>query len=160
MRTLESVAQLPIPCLSMRARAVFDALVLCGRPIGTAEEVADRLGLRNRFDLARFLEHEGLPPLHELTDWVSLLCWVSEWERTGASLCKLAWRSGRQPAVCYRTVKRLTGVTWSAACSRGFLWISEQFLARCRRNLPPGRSTSRVSVLPYSSSTRTLGRDG
>src|SRR5712692_3302372 len=112
MSTLTSLLQATHPKLSLRARAVVDALFLSGGSIGTAHEVASRLGLRNRFELARLLKAEGLPPLHDLAAWASVVAWVQHAERTGQSLCQLAFRAHKDPAVCYRTVKRVTGLPW------------------------------------------------
>src|SRR6266513_1147314 len=64
------------PDLSFRSRAVVEAVFLSGGSIGTAQQVAPHLGLHNRFELARFLKREGLPPLHDLAAWASVLAWV------------------------------------------------------------------------------------
>src|SRR3989454_11246391 len=69
------VQALPIhksrPDLSLRCRAVVEAVLLCGGSIGTAGEVAPHLGLHNRFELGRLLKHEGLPALHYLAAWAN-----------------------------------------------------------------------------------------
>src|SRR5437879_2823992 len=100
------------PDLSLRSRAIVEAVLLSGGSIGTAQHVAPRLGLRNRFELARFLKREGLPPLHQLAAWASVLAWLECAERTGCSLCWLAFRARKDPAACYRTVRRVTGLAW------------------------------------------------
>src|SRR5215510_5695351 len=86
------------PSLSLRARAVIEAVVLSKGSIGTAESVARALGLSNRFRLARLLEREGLPPLHRITEWVTVLNWIACAERTHVSLCWMAFRCQRHPS--------------------------------------------------------------
>lgn len=49
------------PAMTMRARAIVEAIVLSHGSIGSAESVARALGFTNRFRLARFLHTEGLP---------------------------------------------------------------------------------------------------
>ena len=122
------------PDLSLRSRAVVEAVFLCGGSIGTAQQVAPHLGLHNRFELARFLKREGLPPLHDLAAWASVLTWVDRNELTGCSLCQLAFRARRDPAVCYRTVKRITGLQWHDLKRKGLAWVVERFVARCGTN--------------------------
>jgi len=41
------------------------------------------LGLKNRFKLARLLQREGLPPLHRLTEWITVMGWVGAAEEDG-----------------------------------------------------------------------------
>jgi len=120
------------PDLSLRTRAVVEAVLLCGGPIGSAQCVAPHLGLRNRFELARLLKREGLPPLHDLAAWASVLAWLDRAECTGSSLCELAFRARKDPATCYRTVKRVTGRRWVELRQLGSRWVIEQFVAHCR----------------------------
>lgn len=130
------------PDLSLLTSAVVDAIVLTQGPIGTAHSVARRLGLRNRFELARLLEAQGLPSLHHLAEWTTVLSWVLTAERSQVSLCWMAFRSHRHPSACYRMVKRVTGRRWEDVEARGFPWLMQEFLkyvrtcARRRRQLP------------------------
>jgi hypothetical protein len=112
---------------------VVEAVLLSGGSIGTAQQVARNLGLPNRFQLARMLKREGLPPLHELAGWASVLAWVDRVERTGCSLCQLAFRARKDPAACYRTVRRVTGERWQVIKVQGLAGVSERFVASCRR---------------------------
>jgi hypothetical protein len=100
--------------------------------IGPAECVARTLGLRNRFELARRLRREGLPSLHRLAQWASVLSWVRAAERDGAALCRLAFRSGRYPAACYRLVKDLTGRRWEEIRVLGARWVERELLREVR----------------------------
>lgn len=58
--------------------------------------------------------------------------WLSEAERTDASLFAIAARGGRCPAACYRLTKRLTGLTWTELRERGSHWAADQLVRRCR----------------------------
>jgi len=119
------------PTLPFRARAVLDGLVLGAGSIGLASRVATRLGLPNRFALTHLMHHAGLPALRELTGWVSVLTWTMAAEQTGASLLQLAVLHHRTPAVCYRLVKRVTGLSWRRVQTLGARWVMHEFLRRC-----------------------------
>src|SRR3989442_7711245 len=71
------VQALPIhksrPDLSLRCRAVVEAVLLCGGSIGTAGEVAPHLRLPNRVGLRPLLKHGRLPTLHYLAALASLV---------------------------------------------------------------------------------------
>jgi hypothetical protein len=120
------------PHLTLQTSAVVDAIVLSQGPIGTAQAVARELGLPNRFRLARLLETQGLPPLHRLAEWITVLAWVVTAERRRVSLCWLAFRSRRHPSACYRLVKRVTGLRWEEVESRGSAWLMQAFLRYVR----------------------------
>jgi len=129
--SLAGMLQASLPHLSLRARIVMDASLLSGGSIGTAQSVARHLGLSDRFALARLLKQQGLPPLHSLASWASVLTWVAHAERTGCSLCELAFRARKDPAFCYRTVKRVTGHRWKETRLRGLDWVLKLFVAHC-----------------------------
>src|SRR5262245_43221700 len=114
--------------MTLRARAVIEAVVLARGSIGSAEAVARALGLTNRFQLARFLHHEGLPPLHRITEWVTVLNWLECAEREQVSLCWMAFRSHRHPSACYRLVKRVTGRGWEDVLARGSDWALRRMM--------------------------------
>ena len=120
------------PDLSLRCRAVVEAVLLSGGSIGTAGRVAPHLGLHDRFALRRLLKSEGLPSLHVLAAWASVLTWLERAESTGSSLCQLAFRAHRDPATCYRTVKRITGLPWLEIRQRGSAWVVQKFMGQCR----------------------------
>ncbi len=118
------------PDLSLRCLAIVEAVLISGGSIGTASEVAPRLGLQNRFELRRLLQREGLPGLHVLAEWASVLAWLERAESTGCSLCHLAFRAHKDPATCYRTVKRITGLHWLEVRQRGFGWTIQRFIGQ------------------------------
>lgn len=115
-----------------RAQAVIDAMLLARGSIGPAGAVAKRLGFRNRFHLAAWFTRQGLPPLHELAGWISVLTWLEHRERTGISLCAQALHEGRDPGVCYRLAQRLTGASWGEIQAAGLSWALDRFAMRCR----------------------------
>lgn len=119
------------PDLSLRSEAVVGAVLLSGGSIGTAGEVAPYLGLHDRFELARLLKRERLPALHHLAGWASVLTWLEGTESTECSLCQLAFRARKDPAACYRIVKRITGLAWLEVRRRGSAWAIRRFMAQC-----------------------------
>jgi len=152
--------------MRLRARSVVEAILLTKGSIGSAECVASELGMKNRFQLARLLENEGLPPLHRLTEWVTVLHWIGSAEREKVSLCWMAFRSHRHPSACYRLVKKVTGHGWEDVLSRGSAWTLRQFLRELRtwgvrsaryhavtspRRLPPIATKGRMYWLTRSS---------
>jgi len=125
--------------MRLRARAVIEAVLLTKGPIGSAQAVARALGLSNRFQLARLLEHEGLPPLHRMTEWVTVLNWIDSAERERVSLCWMAFRSHRHPSACYRLVKKVTGHGWEEVLAKGSPWALRRFLSElhaCQKQSP------------------------
>jgi len=115
-----------LPWLCFRTRALLDAALLNRGAIGRAEQVAARLGLGSRFHLAKLLRAHGLPPLHRLSGWITVLNWALNWERRGAPLADSALREGMDPAAGYRLVRRVTGRSWSAVCTAGPRWLLSQ----------------------------------
>ena len=148
-----------VPPLSSRAQGLIDSMLRSRGSIGCAQTVASHVGLRDRFQLARWLVAEGLPPLHELAGWVAMLCWLERIERTGVGLCAVALSSGKDPAACYRLVRRLTGQSWGAVRALGLQWAVEQFAARCRLVARRWGVTRNGSVL-IAAGARLAGLDG
>ncbi len=109
--------------LSPASRTLLGLLLSSPPDIGPAGHVAKRLGLSSRFGLARLLKREGIPPLHQLNGWFSVLRWVSAFEREAVSLCRVAFISHKDPAACYRLVKRVTGRSWREVCALGSEWV-------------------------------------
>jgi len=114
--------------MALYPRVIIDAMLLAEHSIGSADQVADRLGLRNRFRLARLLKREGLPPLHRLAGWVTILSWVGRAEGQGESLCTIAFHSRRHPSACYRLVKEITGCRWEQLLANGSSWVQRELL--------------------------------
>src|SRR2546423_4593323 len=120
-----------LPHLSGPVRGVVGALVLSGGTMSGARRVARWAVLSSRFVLGRMMRRAGLPALHELAAWVRVFAWVTRAEQGTRSLFAIATHSGKSPAVCYRTVKRLTGLTWLESRSLGSSGILRLLLHRC-----------------------------
>src|SRR5467141_190929 len=106
---LTSLLQDSLPHLSYKGRAVLSALgCVNGRAPGSAE-LAAWLGFHDRYQFARAMRREGLPPLETLGGWARTLYWILESETSGATLRELAERDHLDPAVAYRLVRRVTG---------------------------------------------------
>ncbi|MGH7520871.1 MAG: hypothetical protein ACREMI_06305 [Gemmatimonadales bacterium] len=116
------------PQMALFPRAILEAILLTEGPIGSADDVARHLGLANRFKVARLLKREGLPPLHRIGEWATVLAWTIAAERERLSLCRIAFRSRRYPSACYRLVKEITGIGWEEVKGRGSAWVERQFI--------------------------------
>lgn len=128
---LTSVLQSALPHLSDHGRALLSALgCLNGHP-PCSQELAEWLGFHDRYQLARALRREGLPPLEVIGGWARTLYWMSEAETSGKSLRELAERERLDPAVAYRLVRRVTGRRWSEVRREGLAVTMLRFRDRC-----------------------------
>jgi len=116
------------PRMTLYPRAIVEAILLSEGSIGSAQLVAGLLGFRTRFQLARLLKREGIPPLHRIAAWSTILSWVLAAERDGTCLFRLAFRSHRHPAACYRLVKEVTGFSWTEVRKRGSTWVERMMM--------------------------------
>jgi hypothetical protein len=82
--------------------------------------------------LRRLLRADGLPPPHALGEWVLLLLWVSDYQEHPVSLLRLAKHYRKNPAACYRAVKRLTGLHWTEVRARRLDLVLRALLRRAR----------------------------
>ncbi len=113
---------------------------------GSAHEMALAVGLKNRFQLGRLLCREGLPCLEDLAGWIRVMLWVLEWENSRRSLSQAALGSVRDPATCYRTVERVTGLGWNQVRDLGSTWVLLTLVECCRREEPEVAETgSRIA---------------
>jgi DNA-binding beta-propeller fold protein YncE len=96
-----------------------------------SRELAEWLGFHDRYQLARFLRREGLPPLEVIGGWARTLYWILEAETSGMSLRELAERERLDPAVAYRLVRRVTGLRWSEVRDAGLAGTLLRFRDRC-----------------------------
>ena len=129
---LTALLETTLPRLSRNGRAIVDALGCFNGKPQSPSHVASLIGLRTRFQLARALRREGLPPLEELAAWTRVLYWLQEAHRSDASLLQLAQQAGIDPAVAYRLVHRTTGLRWLEARRVGLAAVVRRFRARCR----------------------------
>ena len=118
---LTALLETNLPRLSRNGRAIVGALGCFNGKPQSPSQVASLIGLRTRFQLARALRREGLPPLEELAAWTRVLYWLQEAERTDASLFNLAQQAGIDPAIAYRLVHRTTGIRWVQARRAGLV---------------------------------------
>src|SRR3989440_4016664 len=133
---LTALLQTALPRMSLASRAVISALgCLNGKP-PYAAEIAAWVGLRDRFQLARALRRDGLPPLEQLAGWARVLYWVLTAEATGTTLRQLARGDDMDPAVAYRLVNRLTGQHWSEVRRTGLPGLLPRFHEHCRIHAP------------------------
>jgi len=129
---LTSLLQDTLPHLSYKGRAVLSALgCVNGRAPGSAE-LAAWLGFHDRYQFARAMRREGLPPLETLGGWARTLYWLLESESSGATLRELAERDQLDPAVAYRLVRRVTGRRWSEIRRAGLALTLLHFRDQCR----------------------------
>jgi DNA-binding beta-propeller fold protein YncE len=119
-----------LPGLSTRGRAVINTLVCDNGCLPSVGDLCTRLGLRSRFQLRRLLRYEGLPPYEELSGWVSVFHWVLRAEADGETLHALARHEQRNVETCYRLVRRVTGLRWSALRRLDRSGLVEMFRAR------------------------------
>jgi len=128
---LTNLLQTTLPHLSGNGRATLSALgSVNGRPPASSE-LAHWLGFHDRYQFARALRREGLPPLETLAGWTRTLYWLLESERLGATLRTLAERDGVDPAVAYRLIRRVTGRRWSEIRREGLAVTLLRFRDRC-----------------------------
>jgi hypothetical protein len=120
-----------LPHLTARGQQVLAAVANQAGRIGGANCLTRQLGLPSRHCLARLLRREGLPAIEELCGWMSVLNLLQDYEHTHQSLYQLAIRTTRHPPTCYRTVKRITGKTWTQVRMEGFHFALISFLKRC-----------------------------
>lgn len=130
------------PSLTLMPRAIVEAVFLSEGFIGSARDVAERLGMPNRFVLARLLKREMLPPLHRLASLAMLESWVRASERDAVSLCHLAFRAHRHPSACYRLVREITGLRWKVVRARGSAWVEAQLVEELAKAADFGKRVS------------------
>jgi hypothetical protein len=136
MHFASTLLQTALHWLSPQGHAVIHRLVVRQGFPGSAHEIAVAVGLRNRFQLGRLLDREGLPCLEDLAGWIRVMLWVLEWEVSKISLSQSALGAIRDPATCYRTVERVTGLGWNQVRTLGSTWVLLSLVECCRRNLP------------------------
>lgn len=143
---LTSVLHTALPHLSENGRALLNALGCTNGHPPCSHELAAWLGFHDRYQLARALRREGLPPLEVIGGWARTLYWMGEAESSGKSLRELAEREHLDPAVAYRLVRRITGRRWSEVRREGLAVAMLRFRDRCGKAV----SRSKVQALPAS----------
>ncbi len=128
---LTNLLQTALPHLSENGRALLSALGCVNGHPPCPKELAEWLGFHDRYQLARALRREGLPPLEVIGGWARTLYWVLQAETSGISLRELADRERIDPAVAYRLVRRVTGHRWSEVRRDGLAVMLLHFRDRC-----------------------------
>jgi hypothetical protein len=131
----ETVRRLLLAALPLRsgdATRVVEALSASGGLLDDSQGFAVSLDMGSRFRVARVLRRESLPQVEELAAWVRLIGWLARWEASPGSLSRMALDDGLEMSVCCRTVRRLTGATWTQARARGPEWALLLLIDRCR----------------------------
>jgi hypothetical protein len=127
--------------LSPAAQAVVTAIVTAGGAFVSSSALARKVGLRDRYALDRLLQNEGLPTYKQFSGWIRVLGWVLDWEKNGVALSSSALRSGKNAGIYARTVRRVTGLSWTEVRQRGSTWVLLELIHRCRLDTHPARST-------------------
>jgi len=130
MSRLDELLQVALPEVSRRGSAMVATIVRL-RDGCTADDVARSVGLTNRYAVERLLRQEGLPSCAKLVGWISVLGWVLVCEDDSTSLCQLALSQGRDPAGYYRSVKRITGISWLQLRRWGWGWVVAELGRQC-----------------------------
>lgn len=112
---------------------VITALVASRGIVQGAELFARKLGYRNRHQLARALEREGLPALESLARWVRVLLWVRAWEHSRLALSRSALDEGADYSVRFRVVRQVTGQPWTQVRAEGAAWVAMRLREQCRQ---------------------------
>ncbi len=129
---LTTLLQDTLPNLSFQGRAVLSALGCVNGRAPRSAELAAWLGFHDRYQFARAMRREGLPPLETLGGWARTLYWLLESETSDTTLRELAARDKVDPAVAYRLVRRVTGRRWSQIRREGLALALLHFRDQCR----------------------------
>src|SRR6266550_3448349 len=121
-----------LPHVSQKGRALLSALACVNGHPESSTELAHWLGFHDRYQLARALKRERLPPVGTLSAWTHTLYWIIESQATGATLRELARREKMDPAVAYKLIRRVTGRRWSEVRREGLTGAVLGFRDRCR----------------------------
>jgi hypothetical protein len=121
-----------LPLTSPESVRLVEALARSGGLVHDAQRFALDIHMGSRYRVARVLRRERLPQLEELGAWVRVLRWLIVWQSRSDSLSRMALDDGLETSVCCRTVRRLTGATWTEARERGPEWAMILLIERCR----------------------------
>ena len=123
MPRLPALLSAAFPARTPDGQRILQAIAAVEGDVPTADELAVELGYDNRHQMARAMMRAGLPPLEHVSGWAMLLGWTARSEQDGITLCELAAEYKRDPAVCYRLTKRLTGKVWTEVVKLGTGWL-------------------------------------
>ncbi len=101
-------------------------------PRQRADALAKRLGLQSRFQMAHRLSRARLPTLVGLRAILRVVAWVERWETEGIPLARQALTAGQDPAAWSKTVRHVTGRSWSEIRLKGAQDIASELATRFR----------------------------
>jgi len=123
MSRLGSHLTIAFPARTPDGQRIVLAIAACHGDLPSADEFAAELQFDNRHQMARALMRAGLPPLEHIAGWAMVLGWTLRAEQDGTTLFEIAAESSRDPAICYRLVKRLSGRVWTEVAALGSTWV-------------------------------------
>ena len=123
--------------LSPEGRGLVAVLVGYQGRVGSMPPLVAVLGLRNRHQLTRLLAREQLPSFECLAGWIRVLFWVTAWERHSTPLAYASLVEGHDPAVRFRTIRRVADCTWNELKQRGSVWAAQELRSRCTTGAEP-----------------------
>lgn len=123
MSRLSSLLSAAFPVRTADGHRILQAIAAVGGNVPTSDELAEELGYDSRHQLARAMLRAGLPSLEHVSGWAMLLSWTSRAEQEGVTLVDMAAEQDRDPAVCYRLTKRLSGKVWTEVARLGPNWL-------------------------------------
>jgi hypothetical protein len=121
-----------LPLASPESVRLVEALARSGGLLHDAQRFAIDIHMGSRYRVARVLRRECLPQLEELAAWVRVMRWLILGQFGAGSLSRMALDDGLETSVCCRTVRRLTGATWTEVRKRGPEWVILLLIERCR----------------------------
>ena len=125
---MQPLALLMVTTLHWVSPATREILILLSQfqSIG-ADTLAARVARRSRHQLARMLARDGLPGLKKLRMWVRVIGWTVAWEYYHTSLYRSAIAQDMDPAIAYRAVKKVTGLSWRVVLGRRCYIIRDKY---------------------------------
>ena len=124
-----------LPALDEKAERLVRILAERGGALISTDTLARRVGLANRQALGRLLRANRLPAPARLAQWIELASFALHYERDGTTIAARMLDAGRDPAVRYRRIERLTGAAWQELQGRGVAWVLERMAAESGRRL-------------------------
>lgn len=125
-----------MPSLTPRAEMVVRILSARGGSLISTDRLAQRTGLDNRHALNRELADCGLPPPARLAHWIEAVSFILHWKAGGTAVASRELSVGRDPAVIYRRIRRLTGASWNEVQQRGLAWLLMELASECHALSP------------------------
>jgi hypothetical protein len=123
---------LPEPTGDPVVRRLLEVIETHSALLPPAGWLAHELGFPSRYALARYLRARRFPCASDLARWARVAAWMRRWEAEHLSLSQQALHEGRDPAVYYRLVRRITGQSWSALARSGSRTVRQAFTVAIR----------------------------